>query len=85
MIMALDWTKCIYAKSLGNNINNVYLKHTNISDHSCIIINLSLSNMTKIGKYYWKMNSTLLDDNNIKNDFSREWSRITFLITRYLC
>ena len=73
----------IYAKSLVNCINNVYLKHTNISDHSCIIINLSISNMPKIGKYYWKMNSTLLDDINIKNDFSIEWSRMKFLITRY--
>ena len=45
-----------YVKCLENQIVNVFLKHTNLSDHSCFIFNMNVSMFQKIGNYYWKLN-----------------------------
>ena len=42
-----------------------------------------LNNLHKIGNYYWKMNTSLLDNNEIKELFAKEWDRIKFMINRY--
>ena len=72
-----------YVKKLSNDVKDIKVKHINFSDHSCIQMDVSLSNVHKSGKYYWKMNITLLDNARIKELFSKEWMRLKIFLSRY--
>ena len=73
----------IYVKSLSNHVNNVKVCHVNFSDHSAIQMKLDLPNVPKIGRFYWKMNVSLLDLPQIKSSFIAEWESWKSLINRY--
>ncbi|CAL4118372.1 unnamed protein product, partial [Meganyctiphanes norvegica] len=73
----------IYVKNLANYINDIKTVHVNFSDHSGILMTLQLPTEIKIGKYYWKMNVSLLDNKIIKDKFRIEWVRITNAIVNY--
>ena len=73
----------MYAKNLINYVKNVKVCHVHFSDHSCVQIYLDLPNVPKIGKFYWKMNVSLLDNIDVKNAFQIEWNRLAFMINRY--
>ena len=72
-----------YIKKLANYINNVKVKHTSLSDHSSILLSLDLPNVKTNGPYYWKMNTSLLDDKKVREDFTQEWDSIKCSINRY--
>ena len=61
-----------YVKELGNYVSKVKLIHTNFSDHSCLFTEFNLTNIPKMGKYYWKLNVSLLEDKDIKERFKVE-------------
>ena len=73
----------MYVKSLNNFVSNVKVCHVNFSDHSGVQMSLDLPNVPKVGKYYWKLNVSLLDIPEIKDSFAHEWKRLTLLINRY--
>lgn len=73
----------MYIKNLNNYVNNVRVCHVNLSDHSCVQMSLDLPNVPKVGKFYWKLNASLLDNSEIKDSFKEEWDRLTFMINRY--
>ena len=72
-----------YIKNLENYINEIKLIHVNFSDHSSILMTLDIPNVPKTGTYYWKLNVSLLDNVNIKNNFKNEWERIKAAIGFY--
>ena len=72
-----------YVKDLVNNIQ--YVKNINVhfSDHSCVSTDFNLIDIPKRGKGYWKLNTQLLDDENIKKGFETEWKRICLNKNRF--
>ena len=73
----------LYVKNVGNCVKNVKVCHVNFSDHSGVQMCLDLPNVPKVGKFYWKLNTSLLDIPEIKTSFIYEWERLKFLINRY--
>ena len=71
-----------YTKNLSNNVKSVIVKHISFSDHSCVQMEVKLSDI-KIGKFYWKLNVSLLNETDIEDDFNLEWNRLKNLIDRY--
>ena len=70
----------MYVKNLNNYISNVKISHVNFSDHSCVQMSLDLPNVPKVGKFYWKMNVSLLDIPDVENSFKVEWDKLKLLI-----
>ena len=60
-----------YTKNLSNNVKSVAVKHISFSDHSCVQMEVKLSDI-KIGKFYWKLNLSLLNETDIEDDFNLE-------------
>ena len=72
-----------YVKDLSNYIVMIDVINVSFSDHSGVVMEINLPNIPKIGKYFWKLNVSLLDDDNIKNRFRKEWIRIVDAIKYY--
>ena len=49
-----------------NNINSSKVVHCSFTDHSAIVINVIINANISIGKSYWKLNTSLLEDDNVK-------------------
>ena len=49
-----------------DNINSSSVMHCSFSDHSAVMINVNVNENIHIGKSYWKLNTSLLIDANIK-------------------
>ena len=62
-----------YVNGLSSYIVNVKHVNINFSDHSGLYVELNLPNLPNIGKSYWKMNVSLLKDENIKDNFKLKW------------
>ena len=73
----------IYIKDLADFILDVKTVHVSFSDHSGVITTINLPHNIRVGKYYWKLNVSLLDDKDIKDRFKIEWIRITDAINMY--
>ena len=73
----------VYLRDLANNLNNIKVIHVNFSDHSCVWTKLNLPDIPQQGKSYWKMNSTLLDIELVKEKFKVEWARMGMMKNRY--
>ena len=73
----------IYVKNLANCIYETKIMHVNFSDHSGILVTLNLPDEVRIGKYYWKLNTSLLEDKIIKDKFKIEWVNIKKSINAY--
>ena len=54
-----------------------------MSDHSCVQFYLDLPNFPKSGKYFWKLNVSLLNIPEVKNKFKDKWVYITSCSNRY--
>ena len=65
-----------YVNGLSNCVSNVKVINVNFSDHSCLFSEFNFPDIPQKGKFYWKMNVSLLDDQEIKERFRREWSRM---------
>ena len=72
-----------YVRDVSNHIVMIDVINMSYSDHSSVIMEVKLPNIPKIGRYYWKLNVSLLDDDNIKTRFNKEWTRITNAIRYY--
>ena len=73
----------VYVRDLANCINNIKVIHVSFSDHSCVQTELNLSEIPKKGRGYWKMNTSLLDNEEIKEKFKKEWVKMTSVKNRY--
>ncbi|CAL4118487.1 unnamed protein product, partial [Meganyctiphanes norvegica] len=65
-----------YVKDLANYVTNVKTIHVSFSDHSCVWTELNLNDIPKRGKGYWKMNISLLEDNEIRDSFKLQWDKM---------
>ena len=66
----------LYGKDMYNNVVAIKTIHVNFSDHSCVCCNIETDNIPKSGKFYWKLNTSLLELEDITNLFQTEWDRI---------
>ena len=66
-----------------DNINSSKIIHCSFSDHSAIIINVNINENITIGKSYWKLNTSLLTDENVKENFANYWEYIKSFIYDY--
>ena len=57
-----------------DDIKNSVVKHVSLSDHSAVLIDVALNAKISMGKYYWKMNAALLDDNEDYHKFELFWA-----------
>ena len=63
----------IYA---ADNFININVKPMTISDHHCVVAEIDLNISVKIGRSYWKLNTELLELDNIENDFKHLWNNL---------
>ena len=66
----------IYATDFKNNITNILTKPISFSDHHGVIIDISLNNNIEMGRFYWKLNTKLLEDEYIEIDFRNAWAKM---------
>ena len=72
-----------YVNGLSKYISNVKTVNVNFSDHSCLYSEFVLPNIPQKGKYYWKMNVSLLSDEEIKERFKIEWHRMCLIKNKF--
>ena len=73
----------IYICELATSVSNTQVVHTSISDHSCVMTTLNIEGTPVPGKYYWKLNTSLLDDTLVKQRFSELWNSLKRQIHNY--
>ena len=73
----------LYAKDLCNYVKWIDVVNVNFSDHSCVKVVIAMPNIPKVGSYYWKLNTSLLELPGIESRFKEEWERIASLKSRY--
>ena len=66
----------IYTTELLNQVTNVYTKPVTISDHSCVIAEIDMDIKVSLWKFYWKLNTNLLELDNIENEFAFFWDNL---------
>ena len=66
----------LYGKEMYNNVVEIKRVNVSFSDHSCILSRFECENIPKVGKYYWKLNTSLLELEDIDTLFKIEWDRI---------
>ena len=64
-----------YVKDLSKYVSNVKTINVNFSDHSCLISEFKFPEFPQRGKYYWKLNVSLVYDQEVKDRFKVEWNR----------
>ena len=64
-----------YVKDLSKYINVVKHVIVNFSDHSGLLTELNLPDIPRKGFFYWKLNTSLLDDVEIRNRFQEVWNQ----------
>ena len=47
-----------------------------ISDHHIVIAELNINSNIKVGRFYWKLNTKLLEMDNIENEFTIMWNNL---------
>ena len=73
----------LYAKDLCQYVKWIDVINVNFSDHSCIKSVIGMPNIPKVGQYYWKLNTALLDLPDIDLRFKEEWEKIKSVKNRY--
>ena len=63
----------IYMADLIANVKDSKTLAISFSDHSCFMCDVKLDNVLQIGKSYWKLNISLLEDLAVKEDFKNQW------------
>ena len=74
----------IYTTELLNQVPNVYTKPFTISDHSCVIAEIDMDIKVSLGKFYWKLNTKLLELDNMENEFAFFWDNLIKSKDEYL-
>ena len=68
----------IYATDFKSSISNIVTKPIPFSDHHGVIINITFENIVEMGKYYWKLNTKLLE-----HEFKNEYNKMVKLFFRF--
>lgn len=63
----------IYAGDFKESFINITVKPMTLSDHHIVIADLNVSTSIKVGRFYWELNTKLLDLVNIENEFKATW------------
>ena len=58
----------IYAADLKNIFTSISVKPMTLSDHHCVIAKINLDISMKLGNFYWKLNTALLEQENIEDE-----------------
>lgn len=72
-----------YVKDMAKFVTNIKTIHVNFSDHSCVSIEINLPDIPQQGWGYWKLNTTLLKNVDIKERFKTEWEKMVLVKARY--
>ena len=81
-------------ENYGSRIDRIYcsnrdsnkgsnVTHVSLSDHSALLVNLLLNSKIKRGKYYWKLNVGLLDDEEVCQNVKLFWVHIRSKINNF--
>ena len=73
----------IYLCELATSVSDTQVVHTSISDHSCVITTLNIEGTPAPGKYYWKLNTSLLEDTYVKQRFKELWITLKRKVENY--
>ena len=73
----------IYATDFKSSISNIVTKPIPFSDHHGVIINITFENIVEMGKYYWKLNTKLLDDIQVEHEFKNEYNKMVKFKSKY--
>ena len=73
----------IYSKDMYGTVKTIKTIHENFSDHSIVIVNIETANIPKTGNFYWKLNTSILEIEDIEDLFKTEWDRIKTSIKEY--
>ena len=52
----------LYVKNIANFIDKINVVHVSFSDHSSVEMSFNLPDVPKVGKYYWKLDVSMLDN-----------------------
>ena len=72
-----------YIGDLRDSVQSINVNHVSFSDHAAVIMSLDISKLGKRGRYYWKLNTSLLELEEIQNDFSIFWQDLKRLLYSY--
>ena len=72
-----------YVGDLRESIFNISVKNVCFSDHASVILSLSLNKLGLRGRYYWKLNTSLLNIDEVHENFYQFWLRIKRMINSY--
>ena len=66
----------LYGADSYNSVSSIRTINLDFTDHSCVICKIDIDTIPKCGKYYWKLNTTLLELEGITEMFQIEWDKI---------
>ena len=72
-----------YIGDLRDSIKDIEVNNVSFSDHAAVVMSLDIDKLGKRGRYYWKLNTILLELDEIKEDFSLYWQQLKRLIYSY--
>ena len=73
----------IYAADFKENIVNIYVQPISFSDHHGVFIEINLKCSVQLGNFYWKLNTKLLQSENIDEDFNIVWNNLCNIKNKY--
>ena len=65
-----------YVGEIQDSIQNIVVNNISFSDHAAVILSLSLDEIGKKGNFYWKLNTSLLDSEEVINNFKEFWQQL---------
>ena len=74
----------IYATEFQSKLTNIVTKPVSFSDHHGVIVDISFDPGVDMGKFYWKLNTKLLEDEDIELEFKNEWDKLVKFKSNYV-
>ena len=65
-----------YVGEIQDSIQNIVVNNISFSDHAAVILSLSLDEIGRKGNFYWKLNTSLLDSEEVINNFKEFWQQL---------
>ena len=72
-----------YVKDMAKFVTNIKTIHVNFSDHSAVSLEINCPDIPQQGRGYWKLNTTLLKNESIKERFKEEYEKMLSVKNRY--
>lgn len=66
----------IYVSKLASNIKDVFTYPVSFSDHHCVCVSLDIAVQTHVARPRWKLNVSLLENENVQANFVIVWSHL---------